>query len=163
MQGSFVAIKKLSDYTSIGAGITYTTKLGQPSLLPVLHFRYEKDRHKINILLPTIADYSYQLDEKDKLNAGFRVSLNGADFHVNGNNIDSSIQVNKLSYSRINLGPVISYKISKMIMLEATGGISTARKYEFLDGKGNKYSFSPNNVGFFNIGLAIVPPVFKEN
>jgi hypothetical protein len=163
MQGSLVAIKKLSDYTSIGAGVTYTTKLGQPLWLPAVHFRYYKNRHKLNMLLPSIADYAYQLDQKDKLNAGFRASLNGANFHVTDNNINSSVDVNKLRYSRINLGPLISYKISKMIMLEATGGISTARKYQFLDVKGNTYSFNSNNVGFFNIGLAIVPPVFKEN
>jgi Domain of unknown function (DUF6268) len=68
-QGSIVAIRKLSPYCSTGLGVTYTTKLGFPSLLPVLYFRYNKNRNKLNILLPTLIDYAYSIDRKDRLKA----------------------------------------------------------------------------------------------
>ncbi|HSZ32561.1 MAG TPA: DUF6268 family outer membrane beta-barrel protein [Puia sp.] len=161
MLGSFLAIRRLNDYANIGAGITYTTKLGKPLLLPVLQFNYHKDHHKLIILLPSLVDYEYGIDKKDKFNVGFRAGLNGAEFHVTGNNIDNAIDVNKLGYSRLNLGPVVSYRISKIIKIEAMGGISVARKYQFLDVQGNKYTINSKNVGVFNIGIAFVPPLLK--
>jgi hypothetical protein len=157
MQGSLLAINKLNSYTSIGGGIVYNTKLGKPTLLPAFIFRYFKDRQELAVLLPDFANYAYQVDRKVKFDIGVKASLNGADFHISGNNLDTAVNVNKLSYSRINIGPVAGYKITRTIKLEATGGISTARKYQFLDVEGNKYSFNTNNVFFFNIGLAIVP------
>jgi hypothetical protein len=157
MQGSLLVINKLNSYTSIGGGVIYSTKLGQPTPLPAFIFRYFKDHHDLNLLLPTFANYTYQVGRKDKFDIGVRADLNGADFHVSGNNLVSAVDVYKLSYSRINLGPVASYKITRVIKLEARGGISTARKYQFLDTDGNKYSFNTNNVAFFNIGLVIVP------
>jgi hypothetical protein len=157
MQGSLLVINKLNSYTSIGGGLVYGTKLGQPMPLPAFIFRYFKDHHDLTLLLPTFANYAYQVGRKDEFDIGVRADLNGADFHVSGNNLDSAVHVNKLSYSRINLGLVVSYKITKVIKLEARGGISTARKYQFLDADGNKYSFNTNNVPFFNVGLVIVP------
>jgi hypothetical protein len=50
-----------------------------------------------------------------------------------------------------------------MIKLEVNVGLSTARKYEFVTTQDNKYNFNSNSVVFFNVGLAIVPPLFKEN
>jgi hypothetical protein len=165
MQGALVGIRKLNDFSSLGGGITYTTKLGSPLLLPAVYFSYYKGRQKVNIQLPMLADYAYSLDAKDKLNAGFRMTLNGTNFHVTGDDdINSHVNVDKLRYSRINAGPVISYKICKTLMLEATGGISVARKFEFMAaGDAKQYTFSSNNTGFINISLALIAPSRTHN
>lgn len=158
IQGSLTGIRKLSEYSSLGGGITYTTQLGSPLLLPTVYFRYYKGRQKVNMLLPMFADYTYSLDVKDKLNAGFRMGLNGTNFHVTGNDINKDADINKLRYSRINAGPVISYRICNVLKLEATGGISVARKFEFMAGDAKQYTFNSNNTAFININLALIAP-----
>jgi hypothetical protein len=164
MQGALIGIRKLNDFTSLGGGISYTTQLGSPLLLPVVYFRYYKDRQKVNIQLPMLADYAYSVDPKDKLNVGFRMGLNGTNFHVTSDDINSHIDVNELRYSRINAGPVISYKICNVLKLEATGGLSVARKFEFVAAGGAKqYSFGSNNTGFINISLALIAPSRTRN
>lgn len=159
MQGALLGIRKLNDFTSIGGGISYTTKLGSPLLLPVVYFRYYRDRQKVNIQLPMLAEYAYSLDEKDKLNAGFKMGLNGTNFHITGDDINSHTDVDKLRYSRINAGPVISYKICNVLKLEATGGLSVARKFEFMSaGDAKQSTLGSNNTGFVNISLALIVP-----
>lgn len=163
IQGSLTGIRKLSDFSSLGAGISYTTRFGTPLLLPTVYFRYYRDRQKVNIFLPMQADYTYSLDANDKLNAGFRMGLNGTNFHVTGNNINSDADINKLRYARINAGPVISYKVCKILKLEATGGLSIARKFEFMSGDAKQYTFNSNSTGFINIGLSLIAPSGKFN
>lgn len=163
MEGALIAIIKLNSFSSLGGGVIYTNKLGNPSPLPALYFQYNKNRQKFNILLPTHAEYAYSIDAKDILNLGFRMSLNGANFHVSGNDVNSNVDVDKLSYSRINIGPVVSYRICKVVKLEMTGGISVARKFEFLDGEAKQYTLDSNNTGYFNVGLALIPPLGKHN
>ena len=162
VQGYLAGIRKLNEFSSVGGGITYTTTLGSPLLLPVVYFRYNKGRQKVDVELPMVADYAYRLDDRDKVNVGFRMGLNGTNFHVSSDNSNSNIHVDKLSYSRINVGPVVGYTIAKSLKLEATGGMSVARKFEFLTaGAAKNIMFNSNNTGFFNISLFLVAPSRK--
>jgi hypothetical protein len=159
IQGYLVGVRKLNDFTSLGGGISYTTELGSPLLLPAVYFRYSRGRQNVNVQLPMLAEYAYSVDAKDKLNVGFRMSLNGTNFHVTGDDNNSDLDVNKLRYSRINAGPVVGYKICNVLKLEATGGISVARKFEFMTAGGaNQYTFNSNNTGFININLSLIAP-----
>lgn len=158
MQGGVMAIRELSSFTSIGGGLIYSTRLGKPLLLPGFHFRYGKDKHRLFVQLPALVNYSYQTDTKDKLSIGFRMGLNGGNFNISSDKTNNNREINRLNYSRANIGPLANYKITNMIQLEAWGGLSTARKYRFEDVPGNDYRFNSGNSPFVNIGIALVVP-----
>jgi len=157
MQGSLIAVKRLNPHTSIGGGLVYTTNLGTPLPLPGFQMRYNKDRHHLLIFLPAVIDYGYQLDAANKWKIGFRTGLNGANFNVSAEQDNIGMEMDRLKYFRANLGPVINYKITKMIQIEAFGGLSALRNYRFEDKQDNEYKYDSEVSGFFNIGIAIVP------
>ncbi|WP_130857965.1 DUF6268 family outer membrane beta-barrel protein [Olivibacter jilunii] len=157
MQGSLMAVKRLNPYTSIGGGFVYTTNLGTPLPLPGFQMRYEKGRQHLLIFLPAVIDYGYQLDAANKWKIGLRTGLNGANFNVSTSDNYIGSEPDRLKYFRANVGPVVNYKITNVIQLEAFGGLSAMRKYRFEDHQGNESKYDSERSSFINIGIAIVP------
>jgi hypothetical protein len=63
----------------------------------------------------------------------------------------------KTLYSRVNMGVVVDFQITKTILLEAYGGISAARKYRFEDASKQFFNYNSNTGGFFSIGVIFTP------
>lgn len=159
MQGAITFIKKTNENTHIGTGLTYTTTLGIPVPLPMVILLYNNNRHRINIYLPSIADYTYALDEAKRWKAGFRIALNGAQFNYSNNAaIPGEPAADKINYSRANTGPTVSYKPGKYLQIEAFGGINAMRRYRYEDVNGNSNKFDSKASGFFNFGITLTPP-----
>jgi hypothetical protein len=163
IQSVLVASKKLNDTWTLGGGLVYTTQLGDPRFLPAIQLRYLRKKHFINVLLPTFANYLYTVDNAEKWHLGFRLATNGGNFNVNNQGFTQVIpnSINKLIHSRVNLGAVINYQLTKTILLEANGGISAARKYKFKDDAKRFYTYKSENGGFFNVGLILTPQLKK--
>lgn len=162
MQGTVSVSKKISEQKIIGGGLLYTTRLGKPMLLPSFQFRYKTNKHLMNIYLPAIINYSYTTDNKQKLYIGFRLVMNGANFNVSNDQFSGGNNVDRLNYFRVNIGPTVSYQLTRLLQIEATGGLSTFRKYQFEDIRGTNYKYNSTTGAFFNIGIAIVPPQQKN-
>lgn len=158
MQGSVIISKKYNNQLTAGAGLVYSTRLGKPMLLPGLQLRYKKDRQTLNVFIPAFIDYAYRADDKGRLNIGGRVALNGANFNISAGNLTTGDEMDRLNYSRANIGPVANYQLTRMLQVEVFGGLSTARRYQFEDIHDNRYKYNSKSGGFFNIGLAITPP-----
>ncbi|WP_138485098.1 DUF6268 family outer membrane beta-barrel protein [Dyadobacter bucti] len=161
LQGSIIASKRFNERVIAGAGLVYTTRLGKPMFLPGLQYQYKKCKHNLNVFIPAFFNYTYQVDSKEKLKVGFRIGLNGANFNASVNNYSKPAELDRLNYARANIGPVISYQLTRMIQIEAFGGISTMRMYQFEDTDKNIYKYNSKSGGFFNIGLGITPPKRK--
>lgn len=158
MQGSFIVTKQIKENVIAGAGLVYTTRLGRPLLLPGLQYQLKSDKQALNIFIPAFINYAYSVGTDDKIKIGFRATVNGANFNTASNNFSMGTQVDRLNYARANLGPFANYRLTKMIQIEAYGGLSTMRMYQFVDVHGEKYKYNSNSGAFFNIGLALVPP-----
>ena len=158
-QGNFLVSKKVSMQFTIGGGLIYTTQLGKPRLLPALQVQYQTDKHQLTALLPSFLSYHYKVGKNEKLRIGFRTALNGGNFNVSAQGFPGTVSspINKVIYSRANLGPVINYQLTKIIQFEAFGGISGARKYRLEDSDQADYKYDSKTSAFFNIGFAITP------
>ena len=162
LQGSLLAVKNLNQYKKFGGGLIYTTRLGKPFLLPAVQYYYEKDKHYFHAFFPAFIDYAYHAGAKEKLDLGFRIGINGSNFNV-GQSTYTNAEVDRLNYVRVNIGPTITYKLTKMLQLEAFGGLNAKRIYKFEDAQGNTFDFDSERSPFINIGLTVVPDRKRKN
>lgn len=162
MQGSLGIAKKVNERLLIGGGILYTTRLGKPMLLPSFQYRYQSGRHLLHAYFPALLNYSYQLDGREKLHVGLRATVNGANFNVTASRFNSNTAVDRLNYFRANTGPVLSYQLTRLLQIEATGGFSAFRRYQFEDTFGENYKYNSETGAFINIGLSISAAKKKE-
>ena len=135
-----------------------STRWGSPLVLPVVNMHYKNNKHNVNALLPINFKYSYSLLPTEKLKLGVKYARNGADFNVL---VSDMIKIDKLNYSRANIGLVLNYKLTKILRIEAYGGISTGRIYKLVDFNKNVYDFDSKASPFFNLGIALVAPSRK--
>jgi hypothetical protein len=160
MQGVLLASKKLNDKWSVGGGVVYTTQLGDPRFLPAVQLSYHSNKHLVKILLPSFISYLYTVDKEEKWHLGLRLATNGGNFNINNQDFRQGIPnpINKIIQSKVNMGAVINYQLTKTILLEAHGGISAARKYKLQAASKDIYSYPSENGGFFHLGIFLTPP-----
>lgn len=157
-QGAALATRILNDRYKIGAGVISTTQFGNPRIIPAINFHYKKNRHEINSLLPLNFKYTYRLLPSEKLELGLKYTLKGANFNIYDKNLPN---VDKINYSRVNVGILTNYQITKMFRIEVFGGISTNRKYNFVDVNDNTLEFDSKASPFFSVGIVLVSPKRK--
>ena len=149
----------------IGGGFAYTARFGKPFIVPILPLNYEKDKHSINMVFPIESKYTYSVGTNEKLKVGFKQSLNGAQFNIT-TSIPTDIyiaQLDKIRYTRVNVGGTVEYQITKLVQFEIYVGTSTRRRYNLLDSSGKTYQFDLNESPFLNFGLTVVLPKPKKN
>ena len=147
--------KRINTKLLIGGGLAYTTRFGYPLVMPVVPIKYKSKKHRINALLPIKFIYAFQVNPE--VDIGFKGVVNGANFNITGYSNDVA-EINKVNYTRGNIGPVIYYKPKKIFTIEVSGGISTNRTYRLVDIEDNTYNNTASTEAFFNIGLVIKPP-----
>lgn len=154
IQSLAMVTKKINTQFLIGGGLTYTTRFGYPLVLPIVPIKYKSKKHRINALLPIKLIYAFQMNPK--LDIGLKALVNGANFNITGYS-NALAEINKINYTRGNIGPVIYYKPKKIFSIEVSGGISTNRTFRLVDFNNNTYNNTASTEAFFNIGLVIKP------
>lgn len=161
LQGTAFAVKNINDHFSMGGGLAYTTRFGKPIAIPVLPLKYKIHRHTISMLFPIRSGYSYSFGKNENLKIGFKQNVNGAQFNLTTSipsEYDAS-QINKVRYTRINLGGNINYQLGKFIQCEIHGGTTVRKKYTIQDISSETYQFDLEKSLFLRFGLLIVPPM----
>lgn len=163
LQGIGFALKKVNEHFSIGGGIAYTMRFGKPFAVPVLPLNYKKGKHNISALLPIKLTYKYSLDNKEKLSVGLKHIVNGAQFNIATPKIEKYHipEIDKISYTRANIGATINYNITKFVQLELYGGASVRRQYNLLDKSNKTHEFNFKEAPFVQFGITLVPPKKK--
>jgi hypothetical protein len=154
VQSMVLAIKQLNKNFHLGAGLAYTTRFGNPMVVPLLPIRFKSGRHRINAMLPIRLLYAYELYAG--LDIGLKAVVNGASFNVTGYST-TNVEINKINYTRANLGPVIYYRPRKFVTIEITGGLNTNRNLQIVDVYNRSLNNTTSTEGFINIGLVIKP------
>jgi hypothetical protein len=160
IQGLLLASKKTKDKWTLGGGLVYTTQLGDPKFLPAIQLRYLNGRHFFNVLLPSFVNYLYKFEKQEKLRLGIRLATNGGNFNVNNQDFTQVIpnSIHKIIYSRVNMGAIFNYQLTKTILIEGFGGISAARKFKLKDASNIFRKYDAANGGFFSLGILLTPP-----
>jgi len=156
-QGAVTATRKFSSTFKIGGGLAYSARFGSPQLIPLVNFHYKNNKHEVNALLPINAKYTYSLLPSEKLELGIKYNLNGGNFNVHS--ADNTID--KINYSRANFGVLANYQLTKILRLEAFGGLSAGRKYSLIDTDDTTYDFDSKSAPFFSVGIVLIPPKRK--
>ena len=155
--GAFLLMKKKSERFTYGGGIAYIANFGEPALVPTLQLTLSSENDRLSILLPRRVTYDRYFG---KFSAGVQVSAGGSYYNINhevtGTNNDLEF-IEKLAYSRVLLGPVLSYRLGESIKLETTGGIVIARKADLQGEPSNEENYEIANGPFFKVGIVLVP------
>nr|WP_256367564.1 DUF6268 family outer membrane beta-barrel protein [Lentimicrobium sp. S6] len=154
-QGGAFITRKFNDKLKIGAGVVNSTRWGSPIVVPTINIHYKHNRHTINAILPISAKYTYSFLPSKKLNLGLGYGRNGADFNVYDSNFP---ELDKINYSRANVGMIGNYQLTKILRFEISGGISTGRTYRLVDQNQNLHNFDSKAAPYLNLGIVLVPP-----
>ena len=156
-------MKQVNEEFSIGGGLAYTMRFGKPFAVPVLPLNYKKGKHSISALLPIKSTYNYNLGKKEKVSIGVKHLVNGAQFNItapNTANYDIP-EVDKISYTRTNIGAVLNYDITKFLHFQVYGGASIRRQYELIDVSQKTHKFDLTESPFIQFGISVLPPKKK--
>lgn len=158
-QGMGFALKQVNERFSIGVGVAYTMRFGEPFAVPLLPINYKKGKHNIKAMLPVKSSYNYYLGNKEKLSIGIKYAINGALFNISTSDMELQDvpEIDKITYSRFNFGAVINYNITKSLQFEIYGGTSARRQYHLIDVLSNTHKFDLNNTPFFQFGVVLLP------
>jgi len=158
--GTTMIMRRFSDKFLIGAGLAYTTQTGEPLVLPVAKLKFENRKNIIDVLFPSHIKYLRKMGATKKLHVGLQAELNGGNFNVSFSEFVASDpkSIDKLIYSRVNVGPVVNVRLAKILKLELFGGYTVNRTFKFSDFDDTEYQFNSENGPFFQIGLSLTSP-----
>ncbi len=149
--GSAAMRKKVSEQFSYALGIAFTSRFGEPLVLPIVQIKHQKNRFTLNAALPSGVTALWK-NKTGNLSYGFSANASGSQYHLSLPNYDVA------RFTRINLGPSVEYRVKGPLVLMANAGVALRRQFEFIPEAGsNTITLDPDNTGFFNIGLAIKP------
>ena len=137
-----------------GLGVAYTNGFGEPRIVPLAEFIYQKDNFDVLVLAPVQAAIRYRLK---KLILGFRVDLQGNEYALNvDSNLPNLQQVESVKFSRYNIGPTVALEISKDIRLQLSGGLSLKRKLTSTNADRTTEDYGLENGAFFKASFLLV-------
>lgn len=151
--GSAFLSKRVSDNFSWGLGLAYTTRFGEPLVLPMVEIKHENERFKFAARIPSKIEALWS-SKSGKVSYGVKAAVNGSQFNLTS---DSSNPVGNIRFSRINLGPVVNYQIKGPVYFTAFTGISMNRKYEIKSDLLGDLDFNSENGLFVSAGLFLAP------
>jgi len=153
LQASVLFSKRASENFKYGFGISYNTRFGKKQILPIFQLVYKKNNWTTFGYLPAYLGHFYNFSSS-KL--GFSINLNGNNYNFYNTNT-SGLDLDNLSYSRVNIGPEYEIELTKKIKLNLNGGVTVANKLDWLNGSGDsELDLSPENKFFFKLALKLV-------
>ncbi|MEO9871787.1 DUF6268 family outer membrane beta-barrel protein [Ekhidna sp.] len=156
--GSLLFVKKKSDRFSYGGGVVFTSRFGDPILLPILQLTFTSQKGKFQVLLPRRITYDHYYK---RFTIGLKAEVDGSLYNVNYSRtspLDELQPVNKIAYTRVVFGPNISYRVGKVIQLKASGGITVGQSMELQSELFEDEKYQVDNGSFLQFGISIVPP-----
>lgn len=156
--GAVQFIKNKSDNFSYGFGIARTARFGEALIIPTLQLTKSYQKSTLKIVFPRQVSFDYHFE---KFDAGLQFSISGSEYNANYSITTSSDieqPIDRLAYSRIILGPRFSFRVGKILLLEASGGFATARSIDLRGDQIEDEKYDIKNGAFFQFGVALVPP-----
>lgn len=148
---STLAIKRKNKYFQYGFGLAYTANFGKKMIIPLFIMNYKKGKSSTNLVFPYLISLFRHFD-KSKL--GFKAEINSNIFNLESNY--PGIDLDKMNYLKINVGPTFEFNLYKFVKLSISGGISLVNKMDFNNQNDKKeLSLSPKENLFFKVALKL--------
>ena len=164
-QGTALLSRRVGKKLGIGLGAIYTTATGEPQWLPAIQFKLQTKKNTLDVLLPTHASYMRHFGARGKLSIGILGTYQGNYYNVSISEFPETAPENieAVKYSRVNIGPVVQYKLTRIINVKLFGGLCANRTYQFSDVDGVDYEYDSENSPFFSIGVNMMVPKKVSN
>ncbi len=153
LQASLIASKRKNPNFEYGFGLVATTRFGSEIVTPVVSWIYSKNKWRSTAILPVNATVAYKLK---KTELGLKYSAFGNVYNSKGaENLD--LELDKLGYSRLNIGPDVLINFYKSLYLNINSGITFRNRLQAIDSNGNmELDLSAGSKFFFNVSLKIL-------
>ncbi len=154
-QISALATKRSSQNVQYGFGLAYTSRFGNLTIIPLFSLTYKRDKWLTLAVIPAYVGQYFEFNDKYKV--GVKAAVGGDLYNVNFDEINSPLNLNKFSYSRVTLGPEFVFKLIGDLYVNAGGGFTVRNVFEVEDRQQNKkLEFTFKNRMFFNLGIRIL-------
>lgn len=150
-----LALKRVNNNLNIGFGLTYSTIFGDGILVPVVTLTYKKDKWLTNLYLPKSIKQTYQINTKSNISIGANLVMNL--YHVSFDQELDHLNLERILYSRINIGPQYQFQIFKDLYLNISGGFTYGNSLERHDNQFNTINSYPvKNGSFIQVSLRVL-------
>lgn len=155
IQASALAQKRVNRSVEYGLGIAYTTAFGRPAVIPLINYTRRKKKWITQIVLPAYAAHSYEFSKRSRVS--LKMSLFGNLYNAHLGDGPNNLDLNRLSYSRIAIGPDLRTRFFKDFHLHFGGGVAVRNILEVQDDDLNTELDLQGETRFFlNIGLQLL-------
>ncbi|TLX73512.1 hypothetical protein E9993_15490 [Labilibacter sediminis] len=152
-QASVIAAKRTSPFCEYGFGLALTTRFGRELLIPLATLTYKKNNWTTLMILPAYLSQYYEINNTK---IGLKMSIFGNLYNLS-NPPNDNIEMDKLGYSRITIGPDISTKLFGNFYLNFNAGLAVRNKLESINtNKQVEMELSTKEKFFFNIGISLL-------
>ncbi len=142
--------KRVNEFWEFGFGASLNTRFGNEQLLPLLYYFRKKGKWETDFFFPSHLRQFYCFENS-------KIGLSGA---IDGNNYNfentviPNLDLDKLSYSRVNIGPVYEFKIFRDVYANVQGGVTIMNRQTWNDQLKNQVlDMTPEDKLFFIISL----------
>ena len=154
-QASVLGMKRANRNFEYGFGISYTTRFGSGLLIPVINATHRHNRWVFRAVLPSYMTEFYNISKNTQL--GIRLGINGNVFNASYPGNSSPFDLNRVSYSRINIGPSFQTKLLNDFYLNLTSSVTIRNIMEIQNNDlDTELDFAVDNKFFFNLGIRLL-------
>jgi len=121
--------KRVNEFWEFGFGLSVNTRFGDEQLLPLLYFFRKKNQWETNMFFPSHAQQFYCF-EKSKI--GISLAIDGNNYNFD-NTVIPNLDLDKLSYSRVNIGPMYEFQLVGEIYANVQGGVTIMNRQSWND------------------------------
>lgn len=153
LQYSAIASKRVGPNLEYGFGAAYSTRFGRALAIPLVSYAYQKGNWSHTGVIPAYIGSYYNIRQID---VGMKLSTFG-NVYNSTNSIVSQFELDKLGYSRVNIGPNIKFCIFKSLYANINTGITVRNRLFSIDSQGGlEMELTANTKYFLNFGLSIL-------
>jgi len=153
LQSSLLAIKRINQYSEFGIGLSFNTRFGQEMFIPMFHYVRKKHNWETYTVLPIYASQFFCFN-KSKIGVSYHLNGNFYNFH---NTITSDRDLDKLSYTRMNIGPEFEQVLFNKISANIKTGVSVGKELKWINKAGlEELDLSPKYCYFITLSLKVL-------
>lgn len=153
-QATLIGNKRINRRLEMGVGVAYSTQFGRHLVIPLISTLYKNEKWQYAALLPVSLLALRNLGTNHQV--GVRASVFGNVYNAN-TQVTSNFELDKLGYTRINIGPIYQMNFYKDLHIFASTGITVRNQFESIDSSGDReFNLSVSDRYYFNVGLQIL-------
>ncbi|BDD08060.1 hypothetical protein FUAX_04920 [Fulvitalea axinellae] len=149
-------LRMKSERLNYGFGLVFSNSLGRELLLPFAVLNYSTGRKTLNVTFPQKISLMFNTENKNVF-YGFSAFLNGAQYNTNIRRQQFSFVTDRVSYSDLNLGGTLEFRLKGGIYARTSFGMAMFRALELQNESKDTIDVTPKNGLFFNTGIIFYP------